>query len=181
MTLATAWATEGRTAGDRCASGACARVVEVHLPRWRSWANCLAALPTRTPLQAVYSWHPELARLAEGAGTAGGRRACRTPARLRLRPPHPRSPALVAASVPLVWDSVDCISLLFEQTRAHPTGVARAALTRIELGRTRRFEGRLVNSFARTLATSKMDAQALVALAVRQVPACVGIGPAERR
>jgi len=165
VTLATAWATEAERLEIDALRGACARVVDVHLPRWRSWANCLAALPTRTPLQAMYCWHPELARLAEGLALQadvvhvehlrGSAYALRIRDRLRSS----------QASVPLVWDSVDCISLLFEQTTRHPTGVARAALTRIELGRTRRFEGRLVNSFARTLATSKTDAQALDALA----------------
>jgi len=165
VTLATAWATQAERLELDALRGMCARVVDVHLPRWRSWANCLAALPTRTPLQAVYCWHPELARLAEELAREADvvhvehLRGSTYGLYVRDRLFSTRS------TVPVVWDSVDCISLLFEQTARHPTGAARAALTRFELGRTRRFEGRLVNSFARTLATSKIDAQALAGLA----------------
>jgi sugar transferase (PEP-CTERM/EpsH1 system associated) len=176
VTLATAWATESERLELEALRGECDAVLSVRLPRWRSWANCLAALPTRTPLQAVYCWHPELARLAVGAAPQADvvhvehLRGSAYALHLRNRLRSSR------ASVPVVWDSVDCISLLFEQTLRHPTGVARSALTRIELGRTRRFEGRLVNSFARTLATSRVDAQALVELAgdnSRPVPVSV--------
>ena len=38
----------------------CDEVISVHLPTYRSLLNCLLALPTRLPLQSVYSWDARL-------------------------------------------------------------------------------------------------------------------------
>src|SRR2546425_96913 len=38
----------------------CHAVQAAHLPRWQSLWNCVQALPTRTPMQAVYCWQPAL-------------------------------------------------------------------------------------------------------------------------
>src|SRR5262245_20691016 len=43
-------------------------VEATHMPRWRSLWNCVRALPTRQPMQAVFSWHPGLMRRT-GAGS----------------------------------------------------------------------------------------------------------------
>jgi hypothetical protein len=135
VTLATAWATEAERLEIEALRGDCDAVLSVRLPHWRSWANCLAALPTRTPLQAVYCWHPELARLAVGAAPQADvvhvehLRGSAYALHLRNRL---RSSRASRASVPVVWDSVDCISLLFEQTCGiRPASPVR--LTRIEL------------------------------------------------
>jgi len=70
ITLATLWtdAAEHRALDDLEAWGV--RVIAEHLPRARSLGNCLCALPTATPLQAVYCWSPRLR-----AGVRPGRRA----------------------------------------------------------------------------------------------------------
>lgn len=165
VTLVTAWASEDERLELEEVRDACAEVSAFHLPRWRSWMNCLAALPTRVPLQAVYSWHPGLARhaerLAHEADVVHVEHLRGSAYALRIRDHLRRA----GRAVPVVWDSVDCISLLFQQANRYAPGAARAAITRLELARTQRFEGRLVNSFAQTLATSGTDAQALIALA----------------
>jgi len=165
VTLVTAWTTEAERLELEALKARCARVCSVHLPRGRSWGNCLAALPSRVPLQAAYSWHPELARQAEQLAhktdvihvehLRGSAYA------LWLRDHLARS----GGSVPIVWDSVDCISLLFRQSIRHAPWAARNVLLRLELARTRRFEGHLAYAFARTLATSSNDAQELTRLA----------------
>src|SRR5450759_2825547 len=53
--------------------------------------------------------------------------------------------------LPVVWDSVDCISYLFEQAAQHSRSAFGRLMTRFELGRTRRYEGRLAGQFARVL------------------------------
>ncbi|HQV70444.1 MAG TPA: glycosyltransferase family 4 protein [Thermoflexales bacterium] len=66
---------------------------------------------------------------------------------------------------PIVWDAVDCISALFEQTRQHAAGQKSRWMAAAELGRTRRFETRCARNFDRTLAISQKDRDALAALA----------------
>lgn len=65
---------------------------------------------------------------------------------------------------PVVWDSVDCISYLFEQAAKASASRMGRWMARLELGRTRRYEGKLVRSFDRILITSSLDRQALAAL-----------------
>ena len=74
--------------------------------------------------------------------------------------------------VPVVWDSVDCISHLFEQAARHGGSFFGKWVTRFELGRTRRCEGRLVHEFDRVLVTSPVDREALERLG-REYPPSV--------
>jgi len=67
-------------------------------------------------------------------------------------------------SIPIVWDSVDCISLLFEGASRNSSNAFVRLITRFELPRTRRFEGFLVHQFERVLATSPQDKRALYEL-----------------
>ncbi len=64
----------------------------------------------------------------------------------------------------VVWDSVDCISLLFQQAAGKSKKQASRWLTRFELARTRRHEGRLLSQFDHVLVTSPMDKEALLEL-----------------
>ena len=66
--------------------------------------------------------------------------------------------------LPTVWDSVDCISYLFEQAARDSRSVFGRLVTRLELGRTRRYEGWLVGQFDRVLVTSPVDGEALARL-----------------
>lgn len=71
---------------------------------------------------------------------------------------------------PIVWDAVDSISGLFEQTRQHAAGIKARWMAAAELGATRRFEARCVRNFDRTLAISQKDRDALAALAPERSP-----------
>lgn len=70
-------------------------------------------------------------------------------------------------TIPMVWDSVDCITYLFEQAAAHSRSRKGRLMTRLELARTRRHEARLVRQFDRVLVTSDVDRHALTDLALR--------------
>ena len=61
-----------------------------------------------------------------------------------------------------MWDSVDSISLLFEQASASSTEQLSRYITRFELVRTRKFEGRMVGRFERLLVTSLADKKAFI-------------------
>ena len=61
VTALTLWSTEGERADAEALKQHCHRVVALPLPRWRPLWNCLRALLTPVPLQAVYCWSPSLA------------------------------------------------------------------------------------------------------------------------
>jgi glycosyltransferase involved in cell wall biosynthesis len=68
-------------------------------------------------------------------------------------------------STPVVWDSVDCISMLFEQAARHSRSRFGRWITRLELPRTRQYEAWAIRQFAGVLVTSQKDKSALEALA----------------
>ena len=138
--------------------GWCRRVQTVPLPRWRTLYNGLRALPSQTPFQAAYSRSPEMSTLIQ-----------RTQAEAEFdiaHVEHLRGAELSPAvnGIPVVFDSVDSISLLFELTRhSGPTWRSRL-LAGVDLGRTRRYESRLLERYPRVLVTSPRDKEALARL-----------------
>lgn len=141
----------------------CEQVQTAPLPRWRTFWNALQAVPSRTPLQAAYSRSPEMAELIR-----------QTQARTSfdvVHIEHLRGAELGDAvnGVPTVFDSVDSITLLFEQVRqAGPTRRSRL-LAGVDLARTRRYEGQLLARFRRVLVTSPRDKAALAQLSDHSV------------
>ncbi len=151
--------------------GYCDRIHRVDIPTWRSMINCLLALPTRQPLQAVYSWDASLAEdLYSIANQDNGNGSYDV-----VHVEHLRGARygldLISKSgdhenrLPVVWDSVDSISLLFRQAMVQSNSMFSRGVTRFELGRTEDYEARLVNQFDSVLVTSKHDKQALQELA----------------
>lgn len=149
----------------------CQHIHQVDLPAWRSMVNCLLALPTRQPLQAVYSWDASLAKdlysIASQTNGAGSYDI--------VHVEHLRGARygldLIARSgdqktrLPVIWDSVDSISLLFRQAMVQSKSMFSRGVTRFELRRTEDYEGRLVKQFDSVLVTSKHDKKALLDLA----------------
>ncbi len=143
-----------------------AEVVYRRHPVWRSLLNCWIALPTKQPLQSVYSWNRGLAdqvveRLNGSKAYSGfdvvhveHLRGSRYGRYVKTRIPQ----------VPVVWDSVDCISYLFEQATRRSSSLFGKFVTRFELPRTRRAEAELVRFFDHVLITSETDKEALRAL-----------------
>jgi len=130
----------------------------------RSLGNCLRALPTREPLQAVYSYHPGMER--------------RLIALLREESfdvthiEHLRAARLVRAvgDAPAVYDSVDCISLLFEQAAQSGAQLRSRLMTAVDLARTRRYEAQLLTRYNQVVITSQRDKEALKKLGRRYLP-----------
>jgi polysaccharide biosynthesis protein PslH len=165
VTLATLWENEQERQALEELDNEGIRVISVRLAKIRSAWNCLRALPTATPLQAVYCWQPKLMDNIQSAVDSRQYdiihvehlRGARYGLRITQSPNHP----------PVVWDSVDCISHLFEQASRNSRSPFGRIVTRLELGRTRRYEGWLVNQFDHVLVTSSVDAAALSALPPR--------------
>ncbi|MFC2042669.1 glycosyltransferase [Chloroflexota bacterium] len=165
ITLATVWEDEAELDALKEFERLGVRVISQPLQKTRVLANTGRTFFSSTPLQARYSWQPALAgKLSEMLTSNPNRwdvihvehlRGAQYGLHLKAQlGEHSRA-------VPIVWDSVDCISLLFEgASRSSGSGFGRW-ITRFELPRTRRFEGFLVNQFNRVLTTSPQDKDAL--------------------
>jgi sugar transferase (PEP-CTERM/EpsH1 system associated) len=131
---------------------------------WRSLSNCLRALPTREPLQAVYAHQPRLEqRLSQ---------ILREERFDVVHIEHLRAARLVRAvnGVPTVYDSVDCISLLFEQTAKIGAQFRSRLMAAVDLARTRRYEARLLTQYDQVVVTSSRDQDALERLTRQYLP-----------
>ena len=174
VTLLTAWSKASDSYDLKALEGICSDIKAVHLSRWRSLWNCLVALPSRTPLQAVYCWHPEMARqMDDVVKYKNGQPPFDIVHVEHLRGAryglHFRSHN---SDIPLVWDSVDCISLLFRRTVESSKKIVSRWIARFDLSRTRKYEGRLLNQFDHVLITTQSDKEAISALAPQTKPPC---------
>jgi polysaccharide biosynthesis protein PslH len=178
VTLATLWEneTERQALADWQAQGV--TVLSAELSRPRKMLNLLSTLPSSRPLQSQYCWEPGLIQQVqkkwmEVNSTGKGYDA--------VHIEHLRGSSLALAlkswlldsarynpdqkQPPLIWDSVDCISLLFEKTaRSSRSQFGRLAAA-FDLSRTRVYEGWLAWQFAHTLVTAEADRAALADLA----------------
>jgi polysaccharide biosynthesis protein PslH len=150
----------------------CAEVQVFPLKTWRALANSLFGALTPDPVQSFYCWQPQLAqRLTELGDPA------RHPAYDAIHIEHLRGvrygqhllkirrASMNDSSIPVIWDSVDSISYLFEQAARQSQKVKSRLMTWLELARTRRYEGKMAGLFAQTLVTSNQDREALLRLA----------------
>lgn len=141
-------------------------VIAFPLAKRRIALNLVQGLLSRDSLQAHYCWQPTLMQAAKQAlvnrsfdvvhveHLRGAKYGLRIQDEIRN----------LNLTLPVVWDSVDCISLLFEQAAQHSRSGFGRWVTRIELPRTRHFEGWLATQFDHTVITSPIDRQALLNL-----------------
>lgn len=172
VTLATLWETPDEQAALQALGQAGLRVWARRLTRVQAAQNAVGAIARQHPLQAWYCWQPSLAQWLAQA--------------LRQQPnefdaihvEHLRGAEYgrhlqqvlrdLGRTTPVIWDSVDCISLLFEQAMRQSRSLFGRWMSRLELPRTRRYEGDLVRTFTGVLVTSPIDQAALTALARAQ-------------
>ncbi len=134
------------------------------VPLAQSLLNCSLALPTREPLQAVYAYHRGMERrLTE---------LLQTQIVDVVHIEHLRAARLVRAvkNVAKVYDSVDCISLLFEQATHKGAQLRSRLMTSVDLARTRRYEAQLMTRYEQVAVTSQRDKDALEKLARDYLP-----------
>jgi len=157
----------------------CERVESVPLSKIRAAWNLLRVLPTRLPLQAAFAWQPGVFS-SRGPGSLFSRLGREFDL---IHVEHLRAARYGLAlktilrdqmhSIPVVFDSVDCISALFRLTSIHAARPLNRWIARFELGRTERYESWLLTQFDRVLVTSAADREALLSLSHR------GSSPAE--
>jgi glycosyltransferase involved in cell wall biosynthesis len=162
------------------------QVIAAPLSRTRAAWNCLRTLPRPTPIQSAYSWQPELLQNVQSAIRQPGSsfdlihvehlRGARYGTHLAsvLDPERKLSAGDSAPKIPMVWDSVDCISHLFEQSSRSSRGTLGRLVTRFELPRTRWYEAWLVGRFDRVLVTSELDRLAMCDLLQQVAPSFNG-------
>ncbi len=148
--------------------------VETHafpLARWRTLWNMTRALPGKGPIQANYCWHPKLLRKMETLLTPQNG----YPPYDILHVEHLRGVQYAIhaqeqhPNLPIIWDSVDCISYLFRQAAGSSRSFFGQWVTRLELGRTLHLEKKLLHKFDRILVTSHNDKRAYEALVPENV------------
>lgn len=153
------------------------RVLEEDLTRLRTMWNAARTLPSNWPLQARWAESPALSQRIQKEVAALPWDAVHVE---HLRGSayalniHDRIAKFGVDRRPrLIWDSVDSISLLFEQTAEQAASARARWMARIELDRTRRMEGRLVRTFDHTVVTAETDAAELRRLAGVDAPITV--------
>lgn len=169
VTVAALCTSDEEEEAARALAGECERVQPVRVRLGRALWRCMREWPTGAPFQALYAHAPGLEQVLKQelqrsqAGTGGD-----SPYDL-LHVEHLRAAlfGLNVRGLPRVYDSVDCISRLLESASKMAASPAVRWAARVDLNRTRRFEGQLVGNFDCSLVTSEPDKQALVNLAVR--------------
>jgi polysaccharide biosynthesis protein PslH len=161
VTVFTLWATPQEKADIEKLRAVCHEVRAYFMPRLRSLTNMLRALPGRKPLQSVYSWRPDL--IADLNGSTHHQfdvihvehlRGVQYGLHLKKK-----------INLPVIWDSVDCITHLFRQTATGSKDRLGRWRSRLDLGRTSHYEGWLLSQFDHVLVTSEVDRQAFLNLA----------------
>lgn len=158
VTVLTVWSNEQEYADLEPLRQICAEVRAIPMPLWHSLLNSALALPSRKPLQSVYSWKPAwISRLIDINAydvvhvehLRGSRYGLHFKQNSRL---------------PVVWDSVDCITHLFRQASSQSKNLKGRLRSWLDLERTARYEGWLLDKFNHVLVTSPVDREALLGL-----------------
>lgn len=164
VSVATLWANNTDKIALEKLSMDCHQVLAQHTNKWQTLFSCLATLPTSKPLQAAYSWQPKLARKLKSVVNQnvndfdvvhiehlrGSRYGLFLKSEFKTN----------NKKLPIVWDSVDCISLLFRQASKKSRGLSSRLMTYFETNRTYQYERWLLGQFDRILVTSSMDKSA---------------------
>ena len=134
-------------------------VIEVQESRRQAVLRSGLALCSTLPLQVAY------ARSASFTQTV--QRLCLERTYDVIHVEHLRGMAsmeLLARTHPLVWDAVDCISLLSKLAMKAGPSLSVRAVARLEYKRTQRYEARMLDQLPHVLVTSQHDRDAMIAL-----------------
>lgn len=136
----------------------CEAVYVIPHNRLRTLVNGLMALPTRYPVQAAYSRSPQFDQVAKEVVTNESFDVAHIE--------HLRGAVLAKSlgDLPIVYDSVDSISLLFGKVMQDAPSLKSRLMALLDLERTRRFEGTLTHRFNQITVTSEADRNALIEL-----------------
>jgi len=165
--LASLWTNESEHQALETIAEYGVRVLSRRISKRRSLVNCLRTLPTHLPLQSAYSWQPELMRDVEQLAHAHAFdvahvehvRAVRYGMFLKRSLASENGEA--STRLPIVWDSVDCISHLYRQASRQSRCLKGRLMGALDAARTEKLEAVAARTFDLILLTSMLDAEAL--------------------
>ena len=137
----------------------CVSVDLVPLPKWQAYARCLLALPSAVPLRVAYYRSSAFAqRIKEvihrqNIDVVHGELIKVVPA---------LQAALVDENIPVLFDSVDCISWFLQQQVNTTHNFLRKAFVYSELQKMRRYEPSVLADFDQLIITSVFDREQLL-------------------
>ncbi len=147
----------------------CDRIETVPLTKQRAGWNMLTAVPSSLPLQAAYAWHPK----AVSSPRPGSILADLGKFDL-IHVEHMRASRYGLAMkamlfgqghfIPVVYDSVDCLSVLFRLTARHALHPLNRLVALFEIKRNERYESFLLGQYDRVLVTSNAERSAFISL-----------------
>lgn len=132
----------------------CVSVDLVSLPKWQAYAHCLLALPSVTPLRVAYYRSSAFARRIrevihrQNIDVVHGELIKVVPA---------LKTALADEGIPVLYDSVDCISWFLQQQMDTTRNFLKKAFVYSELQRMRRYERKTLADFDQLIITSASD------------------------
>lgn len=133
----------------------CHTLEVIRLSRWKSLANCFFALFSRTSLRSAYFYSPRLRERIKALVKAGEVDL--------LHAEHVKSiPMLqpIVGKVPVVFDAVDCLSMLESRRRAVTKNPLLKVFSCIESKKFARAELTAAHHFNRLVISSEVDRQA---------------------
>lgn len=134
-------------------------VVEAQESRRQAVLRSGLSLFGSLPLQVAYARSASLAQTVQ--------RLCLQRAFDVIHVEHLRGIAsmeALARTYPLVWDAVDCISLLLKHAMKAGPSLAVRAVARLEYRRTQNYEARMLDRLSHIVVTSQNDREAMIAL-----------------
>ena len=134
-------------------------VITVHELQYQAMLRCGMALFGSRPLQVAYANSERFLQAA--------RHLCTQRSFDVIHVEHLRGIASVgklAQKYPLVWDAVDCISLLFQQTAKAGHSLPVRTMASLEYRRTQQYEAGLLKQLRHVVTISERDRQALLDL-----------------
>lgn len=136
----------------------CHKIHTIMHPRSRVYMNGVRGLFSSLPLQVSYSYSPAFKDYVQQLLNQNSFDVAHVE--------HLRGAILADSlkSLPVVFDSVDSISLLFGKVLEDAPNLKSRLMATLDLERTRRFEGQLSKRFPRIAITSEADRSALIKL-----------------
>jgi sugar transferase (PEP-CTERM/EpsH1 system associated) len=139
----------------------CISVDPVYLPRWLAYANCLRALPTRTPLRVAYYKSSTFVRRIQQVIRE---RAIDVVHGELIKVVPALQAVLAQEDIPVLFDAVDCISAYLQQQWNLARNPLEKAFIYEELKKMHRYEPRVLSALNRVVITSAYDRDYLIAL-----------------
>ncbi|GAC1466425.1 MAG: glycosyltransferase [Ktedonobacteraceae bacterium] len=132
----------------------CVSIDLVRLPKWQAYTNCLLALPTSLPLRVAYYRSPVFVQCIK-----------EVIARQNIELIHGElikvvpalKAALVGKKIPVLYDSVDCISWFLQQEANTIRNPLKRAFVKSELQKMRQYEMLELAGFDQLIITGQTD------------------------